>query len=159
MAGLLFDDEDKGAEIGGSKRARVAADRLPPLSCVFIKAGPATQYGQTGIVVVSTGNGGDKAEDGPLTETWSSDSGPDALKTKLYQWVGEGRRSLQVNAWRQGYGKGMPGRMILLNPPIVLDPGYRFTAGIGKDSKLPTKSYVPCMVTNLLPAFRYGQRS
>ncbi len=104
---------------------------MPDVHCFFVQcSGPKDDKP---LLVFGPDNGGADAENGPEV-TMTLDGEGKTEKLPLYEWIGEGRRTLRFNGWRQGHDRGNPVEHVKFLQPVVLAPGDYFLGGVAPNS-------------------------
>ena len=112
---------------------------VPAVQVFFVQPYSIGTAEDKAILVYDAMNGGADAEDGMEVDVLTDTEGHKE-RMKIYEWVGDGRRTLRFNAWRQGFGKNNPVGYIKFDERPTLSPGDTFVGSVAVNSgrKLPT---------------------
>jgi hypothetical protein len=147
LADLQLGTVPKEYDTANFQKVSVKSHTVPKVPIFYL--GPAPKHPNVEkrpcYAIVGPSFGGPDASLGDSLPLTTGDPAKPTHRMHQYDWVGPDKRTLRLNGWRQGHGRGADAEFVQYDPdyPFLLRSGDFFTGGCKKEYTLPDREFMP----------------
>jgi hypothetical protein len=144
LADLKLGAVPKEYDTSNYQKVKDKKHTVPRIPIFYLGPAGTSKIKRPCYAVAAQSMGGPDAALGDSLPLTTGDPAKPTHRMHQYVWVGDDKRTLQMNGWRQGHGVGQDAEFVQYDPdyPFLLSPGDFFTGACNKDATLPDREFV-----------------